>query len=586
MGHLWGLLRQRLLPKLGFLRWTDENIVWWDVTFFLSVAKAHCLLRLHQIIPTYGHRLPSTNTWIIPVRGWIYTIDRNSVRKRILKSLSKRIFVRTLSGSADANTSLEYLDKRLDMYLTRSEECFVDVSVDGGPVDPGKEDLHPHEIRRDGLAGAVEMSLPPMVDAVVESKVAAIEIAAPRAVGVPPLPPRAGAPPLPPRSVRPESDAELSMSSVPSASPPLTMMSILEDENVFGNGSVSNELPENEATDETEAEIPSTPEISEPIQQTGLQGQFRTDANGHFTGSFVLPDSVVQSWRSSPAVRRAHGHLHTRMTATRSGQSYESFGTIEILEDSGISVISDVDDTIKHSNITSGASAMLANALVEAAQDIPGMSQAYNTIWRAGASFHYVSAAPWQVFPTVVELLRRFHFPPGSFHMRTIFLNDPSIRNAFEPSNRGKMKSIHRILQHFPNRKFILVGDSGEDDMFTYAYFKKVYPGQILAIFIRDVDGLSLTEAGRWKLSAEALARFEFAPPEAPDPPPTVLWDKSSADARLPRLKSDPLVDPVIMLESRLRFAFAGFDSRMWGLFTDGAALLENKIVRETIGLD
>ena len=49
------------------------------------------------------------------------------------------------------------------------------------------------------------------------------------------------------------------------------------------------------------------------------------------------------------------------------------------------------------------------------------------------------------------------------------------------------MSQISEIIQRFPERKFILVGDSGEKDPEVYREIKKKFPNQVQEIKIRDV---------------------------------------------------------------------------------------------------
>ena len=59
---------------------------------------------------------------------------------------------------------------------------------------------------------------------------------------------------------------------------------------------------------------------------------------------------------------------------------------------SPIRVISDIDDTIKLSNILSGARAVFHNVFVKDLRDnvIPGMGEWYTKMWSRGVRFHYV----------------------------------------------------------------------------------------------------------------------------------------------------------------------------------------------------
>ena len=46
---------------------------------------------------------------------------------------------------------------------------------------------------------------------------------------------------------------------------------------------------------------------------------------------------------------------------------------------------------------------------------------------------------------------------------------------------------IQQLLQTYPDRRFVLVGDSGEKDPEVYASVARKHPDQIARIFIRDV---------------------------------------------------------------------------------------------------
>jgi hypothetical protein len=57
-----------------------------------------------------------------------------------------------------------------------------------------------------------------------------------------------------------------------------------------------------------------------------------------------------------------------------------------------LGLISDIDDTIKYSNILSGARSVFFNVFVKDLTEalIPGMPEWYNEMWHRGVRFHYV----------------------------------------------------------------------------------------------------------------------------------------------------------------------------------------------------
>jgi hypothetical protein len=58
---------------------------------------------------------------------------------------------------------------------------------------------------------------------------------------------------------------------------------------------------------------------------------------------------------------------------------------------------------------------------------------------------------------------------------------------ASQPSDR-KRDAVLEVLTSFLHSRFILIGDSGEQDLELYAAVARDHPGQILCIFIRDVN--------------------------------------------------------------------------------------------------
>ncbi|KAI7298364.1 hypothetical protein KC315_g18082 [Hortaea werneckii] len=74
--------------------------------------------------------------------------------------------------------------------------------------------------------------------------------------------------------------------------------------------------------------------------------------------------------------------------------------------------------------------------------------------------------------------------PIGSFHLKQY---SGMLGGIFEPVAERKKGSLDKIMRDFPDRRFILVGDSGEADLEVYTDVALDNPGRVLGIFIRDV---------------------------------------------------------------------------------------------------
>jgi phosphatidate phosphatase APP1 len=74
---------------------------------------------------------------------------------------------------------------------------------------------------------------------------------------------------------------------------------------------------------------------------------------------------------------------------TRSGDPRIFTGRVHLVGPEGWSVVSDIDDTIKASNVLN-KSELLKNTLLREFQAVPGMAKAYQVWEREGAAFHYL----------------------------------------------------------------------------------------------------------------------------------------------------------------------------------------------------
>lgn len=174
---------------------------------------------------------------------------------------------------------------------------------------------------------------------------------------------------------------------------------------------------------------------------------------------------------------------HVRVLAN---EDLSAVHEVEIIDDEGVSLISDIDDTVKKSSISLGAREIFRNTFIRDLKElaVDGVREWYGELYKMGVTFHYCSNSPWQLFPVIATFFRNADLPPGSLHLKQY---SGMLQGIFEPVAERKKGTLERILRDFPNRKFILVGDSGEADLEVYTDLALANPKRILAIFIRDV---------------------------------------------------------------------------------------------------
>ncbi|NQU23968.1 MAG: App1 family protein [Candidatus Nealsonbacteria bacterium] len=196
-------------------------------------------------------------------------------------------------------------------------------------------------------------------------------------------------------------------------------------------------------------------------------------ANGHFSRTLQLPATAEAGWLVFEAI-------------TRRNDERRFAGRVQLIAPQGLSIISDVDDTIKHTQVRDHE-AMLRNTFLREFKPVPGMAELYRDCAARGIVFHYVSGSPWQLYPALATLFGPDGYPLGSFHLKYFRLTDASALNLLLSQEKTKTEAIEPILAAFPQRRFIMIGDSGEQDPEIYGTIARKHPKQIVAVCIRNV---------------------------------------------------------------------------------------------------
>lgn len=209
-----------------------------------------------------------------------------------------------------------------------------------------------------------------------------------------------------------------------------------------------------------------------------------TKASGLFSGRLDLPDGIIQLDR----LRMAHQtHLQLPIKIRIIGEEQaEATGEVFLAQPTGLSIVSDIDDTIKSTHVTSRLE-MLAQTFSRPFQSVEGMAGLYQDWAQQGAMFHYVSSSPWQMYPSLAEFLTSHRFPAGSIHLRWFRLRDEMFKRWRLLRKKGKGGLISSMIKRMPYRRFLLVGDSGERDPEIYAKLADLYPESIAGILIRNL---------------------------------------------------------------------------------------------------
>jgi phosphatidate phosphatase APP1 len=163
-----------------------------------------------------------------------------------------------------------------------------------------------------------------------------------------------------------------------------------------------------------------------------------------------------------------------------------------VLPQAEFGVISDIDDTVVHTGVTSRFKMFYTVLLKNARTRLPlkGVARFYKNLQQGSSEegcnpLFYVSSSPWNMY----DLFREF-FQINDIPFGPIFLRDWGFERhsmVAENNRKYKLNSIFTILDSFPELKFILIGDSGEEDPEIYLQVIQTYPQRILTAYIRCV---------------------------------------------------------------------------------------------------
>lgn len=210
-----------------------------------------------------------------------------------------------------------------------------------------------------------------------------------------------------------------------------------------------------------------------------------SDYMGLFRGTIELNDEIVAGLAQP---MEQGGRWIGCQAILGPSDSREFHGKLQLTEPTGVSIISDVDDTIKHSNVGNRRD-LFRNTFTRNFVPVTGMPELYRDCAVAGAAFHFVSGSPWQLYEPLYEFCRAEGYPFGSFHLKRFRFREAARKLRMSPQKAHKQAAIEPILAAFPQRRFVLIGDSGEQDPEIYGHLSRAYPNQIIGVFIRAIRG-------------------------------------------------------------------------------------------------
>ena len=154
-------------------------------------------------------------------------------------------------------------------------------------------------------------------------------------------------------------------------------------------------------------------------------------------------------------------------------------------------IISDLDDTIKITGAMEKAS-LYRNTFAEDFAAVPGMAEVYQQWHRQGWLLHIVSSSPEQLYEPLDAFMQTEGFPVAVLHFKSFRFGDRSVGNLVRSGLVTKPPAIGDIIEACAGCRFLLIGDTGQEDPEAYSAIVARYPERIVAVAFRNVRGDSL----------------------------------------------------------------------------------------------
>lgn len=189
------------------------------------------------------------------------------------------------------------------------------------------------------------------------------------------------------------------------------------------------------------------------------------------------------------------GWHEVTVTYTRSGAVMaEGTGVLYIPYRTQYGFISDIDDTflISHSSQLFKRLYVLFTSNARTRRPFEGVAHHYALLSLAGTTadvpnpFFYVSSSEWNLYNYIKEFCRTYKLPEGVFLLSQVKRVSQLLKTG-QGKHATKFARVSRVLENYPGRHFILLGDDTQQDPYIYLTVAKHFPKRIVCVYLRQV---------------------------------------------------------------------------------------------------
>ena len=159
--------------------------------------------------------------------------------------------------------------------------------------------------------------------------------------------------------------------------------------------------------------------------------------------------------------------------------------------------ISDIDDTflISHSGKLHKRLFVLLTQNAHSRNSFESVVKHYQLLASAGAKaetsnpFFYVSSSEWNLYDYIRDFSAKEGMPAGVYLLNQLKQFSQVFKTG-QNNHKTKFMRIARVLEAYPEQRFVLLGDDSQEDPNIYTSVHEHFRGQVFCIYIRCVGKL------------------------------------------------------------------------------------------------
>lgn len=203
---------------------------------------------------------------------------------------------------------------------------------------------------------------------------------------------------------------------------------------------------------------------------------------------------VRLTWQSDSPPAYGWHEITTEMLNKAGNVIATGCASIVVPHSTQYAFISDIDDTflISHSSNLRKRLSVLFTRNARTRKPFADVVRHYQLLATAQTTpeqpnpFFYVSSSEWNLYDYIMEFITINKLPKGVLLLNTMKHLSDFLKSG-QSGHGTKFTRIVRVLEAFPKQKFVLLGDSSQQDPIIYESIVSYFPGRIHAVYIRDI---------------------------------------------------------------------------------------------------